>query len=68
MNDEALRRKVRLLKANKSIDNYYQIAELLEMNNRSFYNWLQGAFNFGYERKEQLRKLLEELYIPQEDL
>ena len=35
MNDEALRKKVRLLKATQAIDNYYEIADLLEITEKN---------------------------------
>ena len=38
MTDKILRYKVKILKATNSIDNYYEIAELLEMRKASFYN------------------------------
>lgn len=51
MNDNILRYKVKILKATNSIDNYYEIAELLEMSKASFYNWLNEYYNLGYEKK-----------------
>ncbi|MBP3708511.1 MAG: hypothetical protein J6J36_07980 [Clostridia bacterium] len=65
MNDEALRKKVRLLKATQAIDNYYEIADLLEITEKSFYNWLSGYYNLGHQKKEQLNAIANELYIPE---
>lgn len=63
MNDDVLRKKVKLLKATESIQNYYEIAELLEMNKSAFYNWLKGYFNLGYEKKMFLKEIIDTLQI-----
>ena len=65
MSDEALRKKVRLLKATEAIENYYEVAELLEMTEKSFYNWLGGYYNLGHQKKEQLKAIISELYLPE---
>ena len=61
MNDEELRRKVKMLKATDSIYNYYELAELLEMSKASFYNWLNKKYNLGYEKKVALKGLIDTL-------
>lgn len=61
MKDEILRVKVKMLKATNSIQNYYEIAELLEMNKASFYNWLCGKYNLGYEKKVFLIDIIDTL-------
>lgn len=65
MNDAELRKKVRMLKATQSIENYYELAEMLEMTEKSFYNWLSGYYNLGYSKKQQLKTLCDDLFIPQ---
>jgi hypothetical protein len=65
MNDEVLRKKVRLLKATEAITNYYELSELLEMTEKSFYNWLAGYYSLGYQKKQTLKRIVEDLYIPQ---
>lgn len=50
-----------MLKATNSIQNYYEIAELLEMNKASFYNWLCGKYNLGYEKKVFLIDIIDTL-------
>ena len=65
MNDTILRKKVKLLKANNSIQNYYELAELLELNIKSFYNWLNGYYNFSYDRKKKLENIIELLFTPE---
>lgn len=63
MNDEILRKKVKLLKATDSINNYYEVAELLEMSKASFYNWLNKRYNLGYEKKVFLNDIIDTLMI-----
>lgn len=60
MNDEALRKRVKLYKAMGFIKNYYELAELLGMTEKSLYNWLGGYFCLGYKNKQTLNKLLQE--------
>ena len=58
--DKELIESVRILKATGKIKNYYEIAERLEMNEKSFYNWLSGFFNLGYRKKQKLIALIKE--------
>lgn len=51
MSDKELRQKVKILKATEAIENYAEIAELLEMSSGSFYNWLNNDYNFGAAKK-----------------
>ena len=64
MNDNELRKKVRMLKATEAIENYYELAELLGMTEKSFYNWLGGYYNLGYEKKQLLNTIANDLYLP----
>lgn len=63
MNDNILRQRVKMLKATNSINNYYEIAELLEMSKASFYNWLNEHYNLGYEKKVFLNDIIDTLQI-----
>lgn len=65
MNDTTLRTKVKLLKATSAITNYYELAELLEITEKSFYNWLSGYYTLGHKKSELLKSIIDELYIPQ---
>lgn len=65
MKDNDLRRKVKLLKATGAIDNYYEVAELLEMTEKSFYNWLSGYYDLGEKKRKALIEIEQDLYIPQ---
>lgn len=60
MNDEALRKRVKLYKAMGFIKNYYELAELLGITEKSLYNWLGGYFALGYKNKQTLNKILQE--------
>lgn len=64
MNDKELRKNVKLLKATDSIKSYTELAEMLEMSRDSFYNWLRGYYDFGAAKKERLKGLISDLYIP----
>lgn len=63
MNDNILRQRVKMLKATNSINNYYEIAELLEMSKASFYNWLNEHYNLGYEKKVFLNDIIDTLQV-----
>ena len=63
MNNDKLRVEVKLLKAKGIIDNYYEVAELMEVSNKSFYNWLCGCYNLGYTKQERLQSIINDLYI-----
>lgn len=56
MNDK-LRKDVKLLKALQGIS-YKEIAELLEIRQDSFYNWLKGYYEFGEERQNRLTEVI----------
>lgn len=56
MNDK-LRKDVKLLKALQGIS-YKEIAELLEIRQDSFYNWLKGYYEFGEERQHRLFEII----------
>lgn len=46
--NEALRRKVKELKVYQDIS-YKEVAEYLEIQRNSFYNWLKGYYNLNEE-------------------
>lgn len=54
---ENLRKQVKLLKALQNIS-YKEIAEHLELNKNSFYNWLKGYYNFSEEKEQRLIEIL----------
>lgn len=55
--DNKLRTEVRLLKAYQNIT-YKELAELLEIRVDSFYNWMNGAYNFGKARQNRLQEII----------
>lgn len=54
---ENLRKQVKLLKALQDIS-YKEIAEHLEINKNSFYNWLKGYYDFSIEKEQRLIEIL----------
>lgn len=62
-----LRRKVKLLKAIGQVDSFCQIAEMIDIKNKSFYNWLRGEYNFGNKTLRKLKTLIDDLWIPIEE-
>ena len=66
MNDTVLRKQVKILKATEAINNYYEIANLLEISNKSFYNWLSGYYNLSEQKKKKLNVLISDLSIIEE--
>lgn len=50
---EILRKQVKVIKALYGEDfTYKDIAEMLEININSFYNWLNNYYDLGRERKQ----------------
>lgn len=60
MNDEILRKNIKMLKALQNIK-YKEIAEYLEVKECSFYAWIQGKYNFSTERKQRLQEIISTL-------
>ena len=57
---DELRKQVKLLKALQGIS-YKEIAEYLELPPKSFYNWLNGQYEFGIEREKRLFEIIADL-------
>ena len=55
---ENLRQRVKLLKALQGVS-YKEIAEYIELPPKSFYNWLNGQFEFSEEREQRLIEILD---------
>lgn len=59
---EKLREQVKILKAtNGDIYKYKDIAEMLDMNINSFYNWLNGYYNLGTDKERKLQDFLNDI-------
>ena len=56
MNTE-LRHKVKELKVYQGIT-YKEIAEYLEISRNSFYNWLNGYYEFSLEKENKLNEII----------
>ena len=57
MNDDTLRKKVRLLKAQEQIT-YKEIADAIGIKQRSMYNWIAGQYDFSSSKKRLLSNYL----------
>lgn len=55
--NESLRKQVKMLKALQNIS-YKEIAEYLEINQNSFYNFINGQYNLSQERAERLQEII----------
>lgn len=64
MTDNELRKGVRLLKATNAIINYYELAELVGITEKSLYNWLCGCFDLSEKRKQHLNGVINDLAVP----
>lgn len=53
-----LRKKVKVLKALQNIT-YTEIAEDLEINRNSFYNWLSGQYDLSKEKENRLIEIID---------
>lgn len=60
MDNNALRNKVKMIKANNII-NYYEIADKIGMSRKGFYNWLAGYYNLGEKRQKILAQTIENI-------
>ena len=58
--DNTLRNEVKLLKVYKDVS-YKQIAQLLGIKAKSFYNWLHGEYNFSEHTAEKLHSICMEM-------
>ena len=60
MSDKELIKRVRVFKAMGFIKNYYELAELLGITEKSLYNWLGGYYVLGYKNKQKLDIILKQ--------
>ena len=58
--NEALRKQVKELKVYQDIT-YKELAEYLEIQRNSFYNWLKGYYNFGDDKQRLLQEIINNL-------
>ena len=55
--NEALRKQVKELKVYQDIT-YKELAEYLEIQRNSFYNWLNGYYNLSQEKQLRLLEII----------
>lgn len=59
---EILRKQVKVIKALYGEDfTYKDIAEMLEININSFYNWLNNYYDLGKEKEKQLQQFVNDI-------
>lgn len=59
---ENLRKQVKVVKALYGEDfTYKDIAEMLEININSFYNWLNNYYNLGREKEKVLQAFVNDI-------
>lgn len=64
-NQDELRYKVRIIKAQGGISSYKQMAEdYLETSYKGFLNWLAGQFDYGHQKVKLLNSFIDDLMIP----
>lgn len=63
MSDDNLRTKVKVLKAIGQIDSFFEVAEMIGVSKASFYNWINGYYNLGQEKKRELTNLVSDLTL-----
>ena len=62
---DELRYKVKLVKAQGGISSYKEIAEdYLETSYKGFLNWLNGQYDYGYEKEQLLNTIIDDLIQP----
>lgn len=64
-NQDELRYRVKLVKAQGGIDSYREIAEdYLNTSYKGFLNWLNGQYNYGSEKVRLLESIIDDLILP----
>lgn len=59
---EILRKQVKVVKALYGEDfTYKDIAEMLDININSFYNWLNNYYDLGREKEKQLQQFVNDI-------
>lgn len=61
--DDNLRYRCKLIKALGQVDSYIELAEMIEIKRKSFYNWLRGEYNLSNSKKILLNNILDDLWI-----
>ena len=59
--DKDLIQSIRILKAKGMINNYYEVAKIINISEKSFYNWMSGRFTIKYSKKILLYNYIQEI-------
>lgn len=63
MNDDELRKEIRILKAIEQIDSFAELADMIGIKIHSFYNWLNGYYNLSSDKKRCLKNIVDDLSL-----
>lgn len=61
MNQDILRKQVKLAKACNDWLYYKELAETIEIHEHSFYNWLNGEYKLSSAKAKQLQDIIIDL-------
>ena len=59
--DKDLIQSIRILKAKGMINNYYEVAKVINISEKSLYNWMSGRFTIKYSKKILLYNYIQEI-------
>jgi hypothetical protein len=63
LTDEYLRNRCKLIKAIGQVESYIELAEMIDIKRKSFYNWLRGEYDLSNSKKTLLKDILDDLWI-----
>lgn len=63
MQQEFLRKQVKIAKALNDDIFYKDFADYLEITEHSFYNWLKGYYNLSSKKEQKLRDIVIDLAV-----
>lgn len=63
LTDEYLRNRCKLIKAIGQVESYIELAEMIDIKRKSFYNWLRGEYDLSNSKKTLLNDILNDLWI-----
>ena len=63
LTDEYLRNRCKLIEAIGQVESYIELAEMIDIKRKSFYNWLRGEYDLSNSKKTLLKDILDDLWI-----